>query len=118
MGCADPLANFQFSALPAPPVQLKSFKYVGSQRQNAGIVIARDGERKGEEEEEAAAEADAQLAADEEFARQMQAKEDAKARQGRCAKHGGQGGLEDGGQTGTGAQRARCAVAGRLWRRE
>lgn len=55
---------------------------MGSQKQNSGIVI-RSGSEAAPSADAAQAEADAQLAADEEFARQMQAKEDARARQ-RC----------------------------------
>lgn len=64
-------------------LQVKDFKYVGSQRQtNGNAIVIRDG--KAAQQAGDVSDADAQLAADEEFARQMQAKEDARARQ-RCA---------------------------------
>jgi DNA (cytosine-5)-methyltransferase 1 len=56
---------------------LKDFKYVGAQGANAGIVISRDPRAKKTDE---ATEGDAQMQADIEFARQLQAKMDVEAR--------------------------------------
>ena len=69
---------------------LKDFKYIGAQGANAGIVIARDPKGKmaaGKQQQQPSSEADAQMEADIEFARQLQAKMDVEVTRGRG--HGG-----------------------------
>ncbi|KAL4528770.1 hypothetical protein Ndes2437A_g03311 [Nannochloris sp. 'desiccata'] len=81
-GAASKLSDTAFAK--ALTEALKDFKYVGTQGANAGIVIARDPKDKmAAGKQQQASEADAQMEADIEFARQLQAKMDVEVSRGR-----------------------------------